>query len=184
MSPPLSWVDKKLLHNSLIQCHYDYSCSFWYSSIAQKTKNKIQITQNKAICLILGLPFRSHLDHHIEFKNLNHHNEFKNLNMLPIEHRVAFIKICQMHKIYNNVTPTYLLDEFTKKSLGHNTRYCANSYEKVSKDTTFKYTGSNLWNNIPNSLKMVEKYDQFNTCLREHIWGQIVQISSHQFVSN
>ena len=166
---------KKLLYNSLIQCHYDYSCSFWYSSITQKTKNKIQITQNKAIRLILGLPFRSHLDHHIEFKNLN---------ILPIEHRVAFIKICQMHKIYNNVAPTYLLDEFNKISHGHNTRYCANSYEKVSKDTTFKYTGSNLWNNIPNSLKMVEKYDQFKTGLRDHIWGQIVQKSNQQFINN
>ena len=80
-----------------------------------------------------------------------------------------------MHKIYNNVAPTYLLDEFTKISHGHNTRYCANSYKKVSKDTTFKYTASNLWNNILNRLKMVKKYDQCKTGLREHIWGQFVR---------
>ena len=39
---------KKLLASALVQCHYDYSCSFWYSSLSKQTKSN-QISQNKLV---------------------------------------------------------------------------------------------------------------------------------------
>jgi hypothetical protein len=36
---------KKLLVNSLVQCHYDYACSSWYSSLSSKTENRLQASQ-------------------------------------------------------------------------------------------------------------------------------------------
>ena len=52
---------KKLLVSALIQCHLDYSCSSWYSSLTRKTKSRLQVCQNKMIRCILGLDSRAHI---------------------------------------------------------------------------------------------------------------------------
>ena len=60
----LDYHSKKLLASALIQCHYDYACSFWYSSLTKRTKSKLQISQNKVIrfiTYILNLQPRTHL---------------------------------------------------------------------------------------------------------------------------
>ena len=44
---------KKLLVISLIQCHFDYTCSFWYPGLTQFLRNRLQNTQNKIIRLVL-----------------------------------------------------------------------------------------------------------------------------------
>ncbi len=40
---------RKLLCNSLIQCHFDYSCSSWYNGISKLLQKKLQIMQNKVL---------------------------------------------------------------------------------------------------------------------------------------
>ena len=38
---------KRLFVMALIQCHFDYACSFWYHGLLQVWKNKLQTSQNK-----------------------------------------------------------------------------------------------------------------------------------------
>ena len=45
----LTPVLRRLLCNALIQPHFYYASSAWYTNLTQKMKNKIQITQNKWI---------------------------------------------------------------------------------------------------------------------------------------
>ena len=45
----LTFITKKLLVISLIQCYFDYACSFWFAGVSQSLKNKLQTTQNKLI---------------------------------------------------------------------------------------------------------------------------------------
>ena len=52
---------KKLLVMSLIQCHFDYACSFWYPGLSQLLRNRLQVTQNKMIRFVLKLDPRSHI---------------------------------------------------------------------------------------------------------------------------
>ena len=40
---------RRLLCNVLIQPHFDYACSAWYSSLTKKLKHRIQTSQNKCI---------------------------------------------------------------------------------------------------------------------------------------
>ena len=51
----------KILASALVQCHFDYACTSWYSSIPKVLKTKLQTSQNKMIRLILRLHPRTHL---------------------------------------------------------------------------------------------------------------------------
>ena len=69
---------KKLLVMSLIQCHFDYACSFWYMGLSKMLKNRLQITQSKIVRFVLKMDLRSHIGS----------NEFKSLGWLPVSRRV------------------------------------------------------------------------------------------------
>lgn len=51
-------IPKKLLVNSLIQCHFDYACCVWYNGLTQVLKNNLQTTQNKMMRFVLNLDSR------------------------------------------------------------------------------------------------------------------------------
>ena len=36
---------RKLFVSSLVQCHYDYACSFWFASLTKRTKSKFTVFQ-------------------------------------------------------------------------------------------------------------------------------------------
>ena len=57
----LNVYTKKLLVSALIQCHYDYACSSCYLGLTKQTKQRLQITQNKIIKIVLNLSPRSHI---------------------------------------------------------------------------------------------------------------------------
>ena len=57
LSPPLC----RLLCNSLIQSHFDYTCSAWCPSLNKRLKSKLQILQNKCIWFCLNLNNRVHI---------------------------------------------------------------------------------------------------------------------------
>ena len=52
---------KKVLVMSLIQCHFDYACSFWYPGLSQLLRNRLLTTQNKIIRYVLRMDSRSHI---------------------------------------------------------------------------------------------------------------------------
>ena len=57
----LNFICRKILCSALIQCHFDYSCSFWYPGINKGLKDKLQTTQNKMIRFILNLDNTAHI---------------------------------------------------------------------------------------------------------------------------
>ncbi len=83
---------RKLLASALIQCHYDYACSLWYSSLTKSTKSKLQISQNKLVRFTLKLHSRTHLD-------LSH---FETLGWLPIKQRVNQRKLNHVYRALND----------------------------------------------------------------------------------
>ena len=74
---------RKILCNALIQCHFDYCCSAWYTSTGKTLKNKLQVMQNKMIRFILNLENRSHVGL----------LEQEKVNMLPVSSRVQQLKL-------------------------------------------------------------------------------------------
>ena len=70
----LTFIAKTLLVMSLIQCHFDYVCSFWFAGFSQSLKNRLQTTQNKLIWFVLNLEQMIHVGP----------EHFKILNWLPV----------------------------------------------------------------------------------------------------
>ena len=165
-----------MLVSALIQCHYDYSCNFWYESITQTSKNKLDVTQRKAIRLILGIGNREHINY------LN----FKQAGFLPITYRVNMLKLTQTFKINKGIAPSYLNENFHIKDHKYNTRSGADSYKidhhKTPGQHTFKHTGSILWNQLPKSIKNVEKYEQFKQLVKKHMWEKFEKAYQNEFL--
>ena len=53
----------------LIQCRFDYACSFWYPGLSKVLKNKLQVTQNKIIRFVPNMDSRAHVGSEV-FKSL------------------------------------------------------------------------------------------------------------------
>ena len=95
---------KKTLCSALIQCHFDYACSAWYSGLSQNLKRKLQITQNKMVRFILDKHSRSHIGQ----------DELNKISMLKVAHRVSQLKLNHAFKICNGTSPQYLGHFFSK----------------------------------------------------------------------
>ncbi len=102
----LNQNSRKILCSALIQFHFDYAASAWYSGLSQVLKKRLQTTQNKMVRFILNLGPRAHVDQEL----------LSTLNFLTVENRVRFLKICHVHKIFNCNSVPYLAERFIKTS--------------------------------------------------------------------
>ena len=88
---------RRMLCNVIIQPHFDYASSAWYSILNEKLK-KIQITENNCIQFCLKLDKRHHISS----------NEFDSINCLPVNIRVHQCINAITFKFVNNACPYYL----------------------------------------------------------------------------
>ena len=86
--------------------------------------------------------------------------EFKEINWLPVEHRIAQIKLNLVYRIVNGSAPEYLQNDFNHVSQVH--RYstrpsesslCIPSVKSAGK-ISFTYSAIKLWNELPNELSL------------------------------
>ena len=144
---------------SLIQCHFDYACSFWITGFSKKWKQNLQITQNKLIRFILNLHHRTHISK----------EHFELLGWLPVEQRVHQIILCHVYKIHNNLAPSYLHENFVQQNTVHSYRtrfssdgcFCISSIKSAGAKS-FVCNVCSMWNHLPVSLKNVTTLKQVN----------------------
>ena len=72
-----------MLCNSLIQCHFDYATSTWYSSLNKQFRNRVQIMQNKVVHYIKIYGLRTSVQT----------PDFSGLGMLNVENRVRQMRL-------------------------------------------------------------------------------------------
>ena len=106
----LNLHSKKLLVMSLIQCHFDYACSFWYPGLSQLLRNRLQVTQNKMLRFVLKLDPRSHIGS----------DDFKSLGCLLASKRVDQIILNHIFRIKSETSPDYMGEHFIPASSVHN----------------------------------------------------------------
>ena len=174
----LSKHTKRLLASALIQCYFDYSCSMWYSSLTQKTKKKLQVLQNKIIRYILNLDNRTHIGF----------SEFKEIGWLPVDLRVAQIKLNHFHRIINNAAPSYLKEQVTFLNTihSHSTRYSIRGVHiprvNTNGQNSFLYTACKLWNNIPLHFKNMQEISHFKRGVKGWFFGQMERDENSVFM--
>ena len=148
---------KKLLVSVLIQCHYDYASSAWYSGLSKKSHKRLQISQNKLIRFILDAPARTHVGA----------DEFKRVNMLPVHMRATQLKLNLVFKILKGSSPNFLTQGFNFTNQRHsiNTRFSTSSLQIPQINSfgksSFMYTGIQAWNSLPNDIKCINDLVNF-----------------------
>ena len=98
----LSMSLRKTLSSALMLCHFDYSCSAWYSGLSKLLKRKLQVAQNKVIRFIKQLGLRERITNAI----------LSELNLVNVDTRVKQLKLNHVHKIVNNKCPSFMKDNF------------------------------------------------------------------------
>ena len=161
----LNQNSRKILVSALIQCHFDYAASAWYSGLSQTLKKRLQTTQNKMARFILNLGPRAHVDQEL----------LSTLKYLNVENRVRFLKLCHVHRIFNHNSAPYLTEHFIKISDFHryNTRGSAFNFIvpkiKSSADRTFYFSSIKEWNKLPDKLKCISELDGFKCAIRKYL---------------
>jgi hypothetical protein len=169
---------KRFLVSALIQCHFDYSCSWWYPCLTQNLKTRLQTMQNKMIRFVMDFTFRTHIGH----------KEFKDISWLPVEHRVQQIMLCHMHKIMNNRAPDYLGSNIVSINQRHsyNTRSSVSGLiiDRVGSfgRKTFNNVAKHLWNALPNHFCFIEDYEQFKIKVKYHYLNKIKEKENSMFI--
>ena len=140
---------RRKLCNALIQCHLDYCCTAWYTSLLVKDKCKLQVIQNKMVRFVLNLPSRSHIGQ----------TELNAIDFLCVKDRVSQLRLNHVFKIANGQSPKYLNGHFTPTNVKHHigTRSSSMNYyvPRVNGSTraSFYYNAILDWNLIPTSIK-------------------------------
>ena len=88
---------------SLIQCHFEYACSFWYMGISKLLKTDFKLHKNKVIRSVLKMNQSSH---HVGA------NKFKYIGWLPISRRVDQIILNHVFKIKFGQLAHYIAANF------------------------------------------------------------------------
>ena len=156
---------KKLLVMSLIQCHFDYACSFWYPGLTQFLRNRLQTTQNKIIRFVLKMGPRSHIGE----------DAFKAVGWLPVSKRVDQIILNHVFKIKSGTSPDYMAEQFTPASSVHSysTRFRQNGCFSLPKAKSFgmksfSYRWCILWNYLPNSIQVIQDFHTYKNSVKSH----------------
>ena len=148
---------------SLIQCHFDYACSFWYPGLSKFLRERLQVTQNKMVRFVLKLDPKSHVGS----------EEFKSLGWLPVSKRVDQVILNHIFRIRSGTSPEYMGERFTLASSIHNysTRFReVKSFGKKS----FAFTGCTLWNALPSNIKSVNSLTTFKTAVKSHLLDSVL----------
>ena len=169
---------KRLLVSSLIQSHFDYASSSWFSGLTKTHQRRLQVMQNKVIRFLLNADTRTHIGP----------AQFTQVQMLPVELRVQQLKLNHMYNIFHNKAPSYLASSFTSTHNIHiiNTRSSNRSFSiphvKSFGHTSFRFTGARLWNQLPNHIQYSDSKSVFKSRVKQFLFHQMVLDSERDYV--
>ena len=142
---------RKTLCNSLIQCHFDYARSSWYSSLSKYFQKRLQVTQNKNKVVRFINKYNS--------RRSVRSSDLSKLGMLNVENRVKQMRLNHVYRIYNDCCPEYTRDNFIQVSEvhGYSTRQSLHNFKipsvnNISK-STFYYNAVQDWNQLPENIR-------------------------------
>ena len=158
-SSVLNHKSRKLLVSALIQSHFDYGVSAWYSATTKQCKRKLQVAQNKMARFILNLQPRSHIGQ----------TELNSINFLNTSDRAKQLMLNHMYNIYHMTAPSYLSQDFTTVHSLH--RYSTRSADynfvvPIARGVSwfnFSTQGVKCWNSLPSNIKNLNVKTNYKT---------------------
>ena len=159
----MSQAHRVQFYKSYIQPHIDFCNIVWASSL-ESSKLKIFKLQKRACKVIL--------DYNVD----NSIDAMKSLKIMSIYDRLYLRKAKFMFKVYNNIVPAYISENFTLRN-NENTNIQLRSSSAgcfippKPRTECFKhsmrYSGCLVWNSLPEEVKNAQAIATFhNRCLR------------------
>ena len=153
----LSISMRRLFFNAYILPHLDYCCVIW-GNCNFAMEDKLIRFQKRAARLILDKDFTT------PSKAL-----FCELKWLIFPERVKFQKAVLLYKVFNDLAPDYLGNVFTFTSNIHDRSLRSSSQFQLYSPRpntelfrkSFAYSGSSIWNSLPNYVKSANSVLQF-----------------------
>ena len=108
-APFLDAVSLRLLANSLVLCCFDYGLGSWYGGLTKALKDKLQVSQNRLVRVVLGLTSRDHVGK----------LQFQQLGWLPLEARAVQLQLGVVHNVCHHKSPAYLKKHFIRSRDAH-----------------------------------------------------------------
>ena len=150
----------KLFFNAHIMSHLTYSSTVW-DGCCENTFKQLNSIHRRAV---------KHLTNN---HTLSTDDKLKAIKILPLKKHLEFKKIVMIHKIYNDQTPKYLSNFITKATDRYSSMNLIVPKPKLDLyKTSLSFSGSNLWNNIPDRLKSKTSFNSFKRELKEWITNQ------------
>ena len=130
-----------------------FYCSTVWANTSKYNVKRLQLIQNFASRVILGLRKYDHISQRI-----------RSLNWLPVADRLYLNDAIMVFKCIHKLSPDYLADKFVLRSQIHkrNTRSSNNNQLDIPRcrlatgQRSFSYRGTNLWNSLSQDLKDIQ----------------------------
>ena len=160
---------RRMLCNAIIQPHFDYACTGWYSNLSTKLKKKLQVTQNKCIRFCLQKANRTHIGY----------EEFLEINWLPVSARAQQMVLCCIFVFFQKACPVFISKLFS--TVGNktiNTRSSKSRLLQPKRKTNagincLSYSGPSQWNKLPIKLKATTSLNSFKHSVKKYFFDQI-----------
>ena len=158
----LSPKQLETLTHALIFSAMDY-CNSLYFGISSANMQQLQVIQNRACRIVLGLKRRTSTDEHL-----------KNLHWLKVKERVEYKLILLTFKCLNGTAPPYLSDllHYNHISGSRTPSLQSSSQHSSVGDRAFVSCAPRLWNDLPNDLKQCSKLQTFKAKLKTHLFNK------------
>ena len=159
----LSQAHRVQFYKSYIQPHIDF-CNIVWGNSSESNKMKIFRLQKRACRIILN--------YHVE----DSHAALSSLKILSVYDRLFLRKAKFMFKVYHELTPKYISENFTRRNemdMSVHLRSTATGcfVPPLPKKECFKrsmrYSGCLIWNSLPSQVKSAQTAETFhNRCIK------------------
>ena len=149
-----------LIHlcGTLVEPYFRY-CNTTWGNCGTSLLNKLQILQNRTAQVITG----------VKYDEADHSSMLKDLNILNLRQPIKLDTVYVIYRIENGLVPDKVISWFTKCNSVHsyNTRAAAEGNFAIPKMRTekskqaFIVSGTQLWNEIPDSVKQSQSIESF-----------------------
>lgn len=163
-------IDKSTLTTlvvSLVISQLDYANCI-LTGLPEKDIQQMQKVQNMAAKLICG---KKKYDSNVLC--------LKELHWLPIRSRIMYKMLCIVFKCLNNQGPKYLCDLLAEQPQRRENMRSSNKIKqlivprttrKTFADRSFSVAGPKLWNDLPDTVKQCQTYEEFKKRLKMHLF--------------
>ena len=146
----------QMFFNAHIISHINFASTIW-DGCSQDTFIKLNSVYRRAV-------------RQLDNRQISTDEKLKKLNILPLRKQLNFNKTILTHKIYYKKTPDYLTYLLDKTEERYNSNRLRPPLPRIDLYyTSLSYSGSKLWNKLPQTLKTISHTKTFKKRLRKYI---------------